>query len=237
MHRFYIPAPDLRGDTLALTEPTQVHQLFRVLRMKPGDSFSVFDEEGREYSVRILEISARHVLGQVLEKLERHTELSVEVSLYQAIPKKTELFELIVQKATELGVAHIYPLITERTEKRRLSKFERLTRIATEATEQSNRLRVPVIHHPIALEAALEQVSNGYLAYEFEEQVGLLDYGKSLTQGNALQIFIGPEGGFSQKEVMLAKKTGLKTFTLGPRILRTETAATASLALLLHLCR
>ncbi len=174
---------------------------------------------------------------QRLERLVRHTEPAIRVSLYQAIPKKTALFEWVVEKATELGVSTIHPLITERTEKRRLSKFERLERIAVEATEQCNRLRVPLIHHPVSFETALSQVKNGYLAYEFAEGMDLLDYGKGLTAGGALQLFIGPEGGFGQKEVNLAKKAGIKIYTLGPRILRTETAAMASLALLLPLIR
>ncbi len=237
MHRFYLPSPDVRENILTVREAHRLHQMSRVLRMKPGDLFSFFNDKGEEHSVRVLELKRDSLIAQVLEKLERQTESLVEVSLYQAIPKKTALFELIVQKATELGVHHLYPLVTERTEKRRLSKFERLVTIAVEATEQSNRLRVPVIHHPVSFESALEQARNGYLGYEFQEQIDLLDYGKSITETGAVQIFIGPEGGFSQKEVIKAKNAGVKLFTLGPRILRTETAAMASLAQLLHLLR
>lgn len=235
MQRFYLQNPDFQKDTVTIADPRVVHQCARVLRMRAGSEFSVFDETGKEFKLRALEISSRMILGQILEPLERHTEPGLQVSLYQAIPKKTVLFEWVVEKATELGVAEIFPMVTERTEKRRLSKFERLERIAIEAAEQSGRLRVPVIHHPIAFEAALKQAKNGYLAYEFHEGMQLLDYGKSLKEAGHLALFIGPEGGFSQKEVALAEKMGVRSFSLGPRILRTETAAMASLAQLLPL--
>lgn len=235
MHRFYIPSPDITKDTLTIRDPHLLHQLARVLRIHPGDKFSFFSDAREEYSAQALEIQRDEMVAQIFEKLERRTEPTLEISLYQAIPKKTALFEWVVEKATELGVAEIFPMVTERTEKRRLSKFERLERIAIEATEQSGRLRVPLIHHPIAFEAALRQAKNGYLAYEFHEGMQLLDYGKSLTEPGHLELFIGPEGGFSQKEVALAEKTGIRAFSLGPRILRTETAAMASLAQLLPL--
>ncbi|MFH0820611.1 MAG: RsmE family RNA methyltransferase [Candidatus Peregrinibacteria bacterium] len=237
MHRFYIPSLDLTTDTVSIVDPHRVHQIARVLRMRPGELLSVFDGRGEEREIKILEVTSHQVLGQRLERLIRRTEPSVQVSLYQAIPKKTALFEWVVEKATELGVSAIYPLITERTEKRRMSKFERLERIAIESTEQCNRLRVPLIHHPISFETAFLQAKNGYLAYEFEEGMDLLDYGKALMTGNALQLFIGPEGGFSQKEVNAAKKAGIKIYSLGSRILRTETAAIASLSQLLPLIR
>lgn len=185
--------------------------------------------------MRVLEIGHRKILAQVMEPINRQTESSMAISLYQAIPKKTALFEWVVEKATELGVSAIYPLITERTEKRRMSKFERLERIAVESTEQSNRLCVPVIHHPVSLDMALEQVTNAYMAYEFAEGVHLPDYGAVLKVGGAIQLFIGPEGGFSQREVTTTQKAGVKIYSLGPRILRTETAAMASLAQLLPL--
>lgn len=237
MHRFYIPSSDLGRDTIAIIDPHRIHQIARVLRMKNGDLLSVFNDNGEEAEIRLLEVANRQILGQIMGHITRQTEPGLRISLYQAIPKKPSLFELVIEKATELGVTEIYPMITERTEKRRLGKFERLERIAIEATEQCNRTHVPIIHHPIPLETALRQVKNGYLAYEYSEAIGLTDYGQALSAGSAIGILIGPEGGFSQKEVDLAKKANVRIFSLGSRILRTETAAIAALALLLPLTR
>lgn len=232
MHRFYIPSPDIQKNTVTITDPRVVFQCGKVLRMRVGSPFSIFDETGEEHSVSILEIDRHKILCQVTATLARATESAVKISLYQSIPKKPALFELVVQKATELGVSEIYPLITGRTERHRMTKFERLSAIAMEAAEQSNRTRVPLIHHPIDLEDAVERAENGYMAYEFEAGTFLYEYHQELRKKAAVQIFIGPEGGFSQDEINLAKKAGIKLFTLGPRTLRTETAAIASLAFL-----
>ncbi|MFH1012146.1 MAG: RsmE family RNA methyltransferase [Candidatus Peregrinibacteria bacterium] len=233
MHRFYLERPDICRGTVTITDPRIVHQAGKVLRMRPGDSLSVFDQKGQEQSLCVLEIDKRKLLCQIIEPIFRDTEPSIAISLYQAIPKKVALFEFVVQKATELGVSHIYPLITERTEKRRLGKFERLSAIVMEAAEQCNRTRVPVIHHPVSFETALAQVTHGYMAYEFDKSKSLLNYGSALKEGRAIQLFIGPEGGWTQKEVDLAERAGVHRFHLGPRTLRMETAAIASLALLL----
>jgi 16S rRNA (uracil1498-N3)-methyltransferase len=233
MHRFHIPLPDISKKVLTITDRQLLHQLNKVLRMKPKDFFTVFNNKNDEWKVCILELDRKHCLGQVVEPLFRNTEPSIEVSLYQAIPKKPVLFELIIQKATELGVSSIYPLITERTEKRRLGKFERMTAIAREATEQSGRLKIPMIRHPVSLAMALEQVTNAYVAYEFEDKKFLSDYGQFLYESGTTQIIIGPEGGFTNAETDAMKKAHVRSFSLGPRILRLETAAVVTLGLLL----
>lgn len=232
MHRFYIESPDIQENLLSITDRRIVHQLGKVLRMWKGDKFSVFDEKGREWSVEIIDLNRHQALTNVLEEVKNQSEAKVKVALFQAIPKKPALFELVVQKATELGAAEIYPLITERTEKRRLGKFDRLFKIAMEATEQCGGTRIPLIHHPVALENIPTLLTRAYVAYEYAKGKGLLDYQEQFKEGE-LQIIIGPEGGFSEKEIGILKKAGVKTFTLGPRILRTETAAIAALSLIL----
>ena len=232
MHRFYLQSPAIKNKLITITDKRIVFQVGRVLRMRTGDHFSIFDEKQKEFIVKILEINRRQLLGNIIEVLKKCTaEPSVEVSLYQAIPKKTALFELIVQKATEIGVSHIYPLITKHTEKRRLTKFERLFSIAMEATEQCGRRKIPIIHHPVVFEEIVPTLTNGYLAYEYETKKYLADYKKNLLKNNELQILIGPEGGLSQKEIDIAKKGGVNLFTFGPRILRTETAAITALGI------
>ncbi len=233
MHRFYIPEPQVDGDTVIIKDGSRIHQMSKVLRMKTGSVFSVFDENGKEFSVLIEEINRKKVIGKKKDDIKRETESKLEVSLYQAIPKKTDLFELIVQKATEIGVTQIFPVITERTEKRRLSKFERLQRIAIEATEQSNRTKVPVIRHPVDLIDALPKMSNAYLGYELEKTKNIFEYLPEIKKAKELQLIIGPEGGLSHKEIEAAQKAKVNVFTMGPRILRTETAAISALSIML----
>jgi 16S rRNA (uracil1498-N3)-methyltransferase len=130
-------------------------------------------------------------------------------------------------------VSEIFPLVTERTEKRRLSKFERLNLIAMEAAEQCGRMKIPVIRHPANYDEIIGKLSNGFIAYEYEGTRHLSDYEKDLQSAKEIQVIIGPEGGLSEAELELAKASKVKPFTFGPRILRTETAAIAALSLIL----
>jgi 16S rRNA (uracil1498-N3)-methyltransferase len=231
VHRFYLESPSIKNNLLTITDKRIVHQVGKVLRMWKEDQFHIFDEKGNEFLMEIIDINNRKILANVTESVKNKTEPKIEVSLYQAIPKKPALFELIIQKATEIGVTAIYPLITERTEKRRLTKFEQREKIAMEAAEQSGRLCVPAIHHAVNYDDVIKKLKNAYIAYEYEDKKFLSDYDLSKTK--ELQIIIGPEGGFSEKEIERAEKAGAKPFTFGPRILRTETAAIAALSLVL----
>lgn len=233
MHRFYLPSPDIHKDVVDIRDPRIVFQLTKVLRLRKGERFRIFDETGKEWVVQALEADRKRVVGNLIETVEEQTEPEFDVHLYQAIPKKTALFELVIQKATEIGVNHIYPLITQRTEKQRLSKFDRLMTIATEATEQSHRKKIPFLHHPVTFESAISKIKNAYIAYEYEEQKMLNRYLNEMRKEKTIHLFIGPEGGFDQKEIDFAQKQGARLFTFGPRILRTETAALAALSLIL----
>ena len=204
----------------------------KVLRMKQGKRFSVFNDLEREWLIEILEIDRRKVIGNVIEPIQRNTEPDLEVHLYQAIPQKTALFEMVIQKATEIGVSHIYPLITDRTEKHRLSKFDRLMTIAIEASEQSSRTKIPVIHHPVNFNDEVKK-ENSYVAFEYEEKKSLQDYMPRIKKEGMARIFIGPEGGFEQKEIDYAISKKANLFTFGPRILRTETASISALSIIL----
>jgi len=233
MQRFFISNPDVVSKILTIQDNRIVHQMNKVLRMKAGSLFSFFDDNGKEMKADVLEINKKFVTANVQEIIERNSESPISVSLYQAIPKKPALFELVVQKATELGVKHIYPLVTERTEKRHINKFERLYSIAVEATEQCGRTSVPIIQHPVDIMNVMPKLSNAYVAYELEKSRNLMEFADEISKNKQADIFIGPEGGFSQKEIDVALKTGAKMFGLGPRILRTETAAIATLSLIL----
>lgn len=232
MHRFYLPSLAFKSDFLEITENRILHQTSKVLRMWKDDFFRVFDGK-KEWQVQIVEINKRRMVVKKIQELHNKAEPKVKVSLYQAIPKKPALFELVVQKATEIGVSEIFPLITERTEHRRMSRFDRLQLIAMEATEQCGRMNIPLIHHPVNYDEVIGKLSHGFIAYEYEGTRYLADYEKELKGAETIQLIIGPEGGLSESELELAKASSVKPFSLGPRILRTETAAIASLSLLM----
>lgn len=232
VHRFFLPSLSFSRDHLEITENRIVHQAGKVLRMWKDDFFRIFDDQ-KEWQVQIEEINKRRILVRKVQEVVNKAEPKVKVSLYQAIPKKPALFELIVQKATEIGVSEIFPLITERTENRRMSKFERLHLIAMEAAEQCGRMSIPVIRHPVNYDEIIGKLSNGFIAYEYEGTRYLADYVKVLKNAKEIQVIIGPEGGLSESELSLARKSSVKPFTFGPRILRTETAAIAALSLMM----
>ena len=200
--------------------------------MKAGDLFYFFDGK-KEWQAQIIEIQKREVNANVLEEIKNDREPELKVKLYQAIPKKPALFELILQKATEIGVSEIYPLITERTENRKLHKFDRMENILIEATEQCRGIKVPLLHHPITLEEAVKNEKNSFLAYEYEEKNAFKKHQTAIGKMKELGVFIGPEGGWSQQEIDFCTKKGVKTFGMGKRILRTETAAISALSLIL----
>ncbi len=233
MQRFYLESPLTTGKTLEITDKRVVWQAGKVLRMWKGDRFRVFNDEGHEMIAEIVDLDKRHILVNLTDEIVNNSEPRLIVNLYQAIPKKPALFELVVQKATEIGVSAIYPLITDRTERQRTAKFERVQAIAMEAAEQSGRLKIPFIHHPVNFESVIGKIGNALIAYEFEDKKFISDYRAIIEGSKELSIFIGPEGGFSEKEISLAEKSKVHPFTFGPRILRTETAAISALSLVL----
>jgi len=232
MQRFYLPTLGFKGDVMSIDDSRVVHQCCKVLRMRPGDHFRLFDG-AMEFEVEVLEISKKVLLVKKNLLFQNEADPVLEVSLYQAIPKKPALFELIVQKATEIGVSEIFPLVTERTENRRLAKVERLALIAMEAAEQCGRLRVPTIHSPVIFNDAIHDARHAFMAAVSESQKTLQDFRADFEGEGPIQLFIGPEGGFSSGELTLAQSKAIQCFSLGNRILRTETAAMSSLSLML----
>jgi len=233
MHRFYIPNPNIENGILDIKESDIVYQASKVLRMHVGSELSIFNDAQQEFKAEISNMDRHIVSVKIIDEIKRDTEPKLKIHLYQAIPKKTALLELVIQKATEIGVSHIHPMITKRTEKRQLGKFERLKTIAKEAAEQSRRLSVPVIHKPIEFKETIKGVKNTYIAYENEKSKMLNELLQGIDNAGEAHILIGPEGGFDNEEIDFATKNNAKLFGLGSRILRTETASIASLSLIL----
>ncbi|KKP38860.1 MAG: hypothetical protein UR28_C0012G0039 [Candidatus Peregrinibacteria bacterium GW2011_GWF2_33_10] len=243
IHRFFLPSECFQKDKVLIMEKELCHQMVNVLRLKIGENVVLLDNQGFEYESEIKSLNKNLVQFDVLLKKKNGNEAKYDVFLYQAITKKLETFELIAQKATELGVKGIFPLVTERTLRDFLPKKDRLEKIMKEASEQSERGFIPLLFDPIKFEDAVEKVSKdknvlNLFCYERENSPltpqPLSHSLKREGQGEnfGINIFIGPEGGFSDKEVNLVKSCSEKfqIISLGKRILRTETAAIVALA-------
>ena len=240
MSRFFIEKDQIFSDHVVITGEDVKH-IRNVLRLSQGDIVTVCDGAGTDYSVRIAEMDPARVKAEILQSAPNRNEPPIEVTLYQGLPKSDKM-ELIIQKGVELGVTSVVPVYTERTvvklesRKDEERKTERWQRIAFEASKQCNRGIVPKIGMPVAFKKALELSAADHLRiipYE-KEAVHRL---KSCIPANNIEkaaIFIGPEGGFSDKEIETAEALGVLPVTLGPRILRTETAGMAVLAIIMY---
>jgi 16S rRNA (uracil1498-N3)-methyltransferase len=218
-HRAY--SPGLTG-VLPLEEG---RHLVEVLRAGVGDRFTVFDES-REALAEVVDLGPP-VRYRILEERRPEREVGVEVVLYVALLKGDKLSE-VVRAATELGATRIQPLITRHSVPKEMGegKLRRLKAIAKEAAKQSGRLRVPEVLPPIPLKAVPE-VEQGLVAHVGARALvrEVLDLNRNLS------LAVGPEGGFAEEEVALLKERGFAPVSLGRRILRAETAATALLAI------
>lgn len=216
------------GTSLSLDKVASNH-LLRVLRLRQGDEFILFNGDGCEYPSK-LEISAKTAIAQINDVRETTRESCLQLHLYQGI-SKGERMDFAIQKAIELGVSEITPVFCERTvvslKGDRLSKKQQHWQgIAISACEQSGRNRIPAIHPAQTFSQALA-ADNTQLKLMLDptadQQLASLQ-----PEDNTLSIYIGPEGGFSDNEIVQAQSNQLRGINLGPRILRTETAALAA---------
>ncbi|MCK8825151.1 16S rRNA (uracil(1498)-N(3))-methyltransferase [Fuchsiella alkaliacetigena] len=239
-HHFFVEADNIDQEQVVITGDDVAH-ITKSLRLESGDQLSVADGEGNKYLVEIVETKPELVITEIKEELEIKVEPELEVTILQGLPKSKKM-DLIVQKCTELGVAKIIPLETARSvvklkPKKAQRRCQRWQKIAEEAAKQSGRAKIPQIGELRDFSQAqtlIEEYELVFLAWEEEEAVTLQNALKGLSFPQKILIIIGPEGGFSAQEVAQAKRWGAKVVSLGPRILRTETAAIATLSMLLY---
>jgi len=241
MHKFFVPKKNIDGNN-AIIDGEDVKHIYRVLRLQIGDKVSVNNSEGKEYIGEITSIDKKEVNINLLEENAINNESPVEVYLFQGLPKSTKM-DLIVQKNTELGIKAITPIITKRVEVKSelkdLKKVDRWNKIALEASKQSKRSLVPQINAPMEFELLLDQLKHMDLVvvpYENQEGYGIkkLIQNIEINKINKVAIVIGPEGGFEEDEIIKLKEIGAEVVTLGPRILRTETAGFVCLSLIMY---
>ncbi len=212
--------------------------MVRSLRMKPGEKAVLCAGTGKDFLCTVLDCRQDGALVRVDEVRASRGEPAVFVTVCQCWPKGDKL-ETVVQKSVELGASEIWPLESARCvsrpdRKAAERKTARLQKIALEAAQQSGRGAVPKVLFPAALKQALETAAEqGEILFCYEE--GTASLREALKNaGNRLFLFIGPEGGFAPEEAAFAEKRGAKLLTLGPRILRTETAPLAALSAILY---
>ncbi len=236
--RIYQPIPLASGQTFELDAQATVH-LTKVLRLRAGDALVVFNGKGNgeddgEFAARVSAVGRRSASIEIGEFASRSLESPLELVLLQGI-SRGERMDYTVQKAVELGVSRIVPVLTERTvvnlkgdrqEKRR----EHWQGVVNSACEQSGRNRVPVVMPLVPFAAALTEVPDGLkLVLHHRAQTNL---GSLPTPQGSVSLLVGPEGGLSAAEIAAAEVTGFVPLRLGPRVLRTETAALATLSVL-----
>ena len=240
-HRFYAP-PDEHDGRAVILSADETHHLVKVLRLGPGDEINVFDGHGREYACRVQTATGSSARLEIIEEVPGRVESSLRLTLAQALAKG-EKFDLIVQKATELGITRVVPLVTDHADvklkaDRREGRLDRWRRISLEALKQCGRRRLVEITNPMSVAELVnsEHASSECTVLHFSEKGGAAveDALKDATSGSAVTAVIGPEGGWSDAELELLSGHGAKAVTLGPRTLRTETAAIVAVALIQH---
>jgi 16S rRNA (uracil1498-N3)-methyltransferase len=243
--RFYAPPDEFRRGQDVMLAAEEAQHMRGVLRLKPGDEVFVFDGLGREYLCRIESLRRDAAALSILEEVEAASpESTLDLTLALAL-LKGEKFDLAVQKATELGVTKIVPVMTKlsdirlRDERDAEKRIARWRRISLEAAKQSGRARLPEIEEPLSFDSLLESTSHSghEWALMFVERGG-----QSLAQSlsasampQSLTALVGPEGGWTDEEIQQARARDWQIITLGGRILRAETAAITITTLLQHL--
>ncbi len=237
MHRFFYPHPLLVGQTVDLF--VLVHQLHAVLRLQAGDQITLLDRQGNEFLTEIRQLARDQAQGLVLQQQQAKGEPAVQLTLYQC-SLKADKFEWVLQKGTELGVTRFVPVISQRSIVRPaaalLKKYDRWQSILREAAEQCGRGRVPVLEEPLGWAAATQQAQGlRVLPWEAsgDRHASLVRYLKDQVGVTAINLLIGPEGGIAPDEVGMASAHGWQVVSLGPRILRAETAAIASVTIVM----
>jgi 16S rRNA (uracil1498-N3)-methyltransferase len=269
--RFYSPPEDIGDSSIALSTD-ETHHLTHVLRMTPGDHAFVFDGSGHEYQCTFRGIIDNRAHLEITEALSDSVESPLQLTLAQALAKG-EKFDLIIQKATELGVSRIVPLMTRYADVKLddqliTRRLERWQRISLEALKQCGRRRLVEIPAPLTLPQFLDEVAHTDVAHAASENVAqaaslraessetpgrklaacatlllfserggvaITEALEGLPRSASIIALVGPEGGWSDDELALADQHGAKPVSLGPRVLRTETAAVVAITLIQHL--
>ncbi|MDP3962360.1 MAG: RsmE family RNA methyltransferase [bacterium] len=229
-HRFYVSETIRNTNQVRIVSAEVVDQTMRVLKIKPGREIIIFDNTGFDYEVVIIGYDNYTILGEIKKKSVNKVLPKIEVHLFASIVKKSN-FEWIVEKATELGVSSITPIISARSEKKDLN-MERLKKISIEASEQSGRGTLPTINEIMDFEDSLAcaKEKNGAMLVAFHTEGEALKNEDLQGDGETVSAFVGPEGGWTPEEIEMFHKNNILVRNMGPQVLRAETAVVAALS-------
>ncbi|EOD00804.1 16S rRNA (uracil(1498)-N(3))-methyltransferase [Caldisalinibacter kiritimatiensis] len=240
MHRFFVDKENIKENKVFIVGEDVKH-ITKVLRLGVDDTVVLCDKEKNDFTAKISRIEKDYIECEVLKKTKSNSEPPVEIVLYQGLPKSAKM-DLIIQKCVELGVTKIVPVLTTRTvvkiknTNKEQKKISRWQKISEQAAKQSRRGIIPEIGNVMTFEEMISNIKNdefSLVPYEDENRIGLKDILKKYN-GKRVNIVIGPEGGFDESEVNKLKKIGAHIVSLGPRILRTETAGFTTIAVIMY---
>ncbi len=236
MRRFYIDKSAIKAGKIMISGK-EAHHIKDVIRLKPGDRFIGLDGAGKSYTLRITEIGAG-VKAEIEKVSSRHID-TPNILLACALPKKSKI-DYIIEKATELGVTDIVPMVTSHTivkvdKVSGLNKHRRWKSLALEASKQCGRDTLPTIHGVTDFKDVMKLIEkldykNRLIPYVCESALHIKDALSKKQDSTA--VFIGPEGDFSKEEIALAEEYGFKTVSLGELVLKVDTAAIFAISLI-----
>ena len=245
MIRLFLSPKELTSQEI-LIHGENAHYISSVLRVQTGDMLTIFDGQGNRYICMINKIHKKEVIVEKIKKEAYSAESPILIALAQGIPKGDKM-DFIVQKSTEIGVKKIIPLVTERSQVQHTAKTERWRKIALSASQQSGREKIPDIEEPVSFKeffnppiplltkgdegGLYDKTFRGIIFSEEEKNQNLKKVLKNFEGSATITLLIGPEGGFSDTETKIAVEKGFIAASLGPRILRTETAALSAISI------
>jgi len=232
MSRFFCPSANFKTPVISITTSEEIHHIKNVLRLKKGDVLHIFNGRGEEAAGKIHSLSNNAVDVKIEYKIPAMHTKTTRVILACAVPKKAK-FETIIEKCTELGIDQIFPIQTKRTEVKIKAdqipqKLKRYQSIVINAAKQSHRRELPIINAPLKFEHFLTQLhpdSTSLIACLQKGQKPLLSVLEKLPTPKTINFLIGPEGDFTLEEVASAQKAGCIPVSLGPTVLKVDTAA------------
>ncbi len=242
MHHFFVDRSQVKDGTIYI-EGSDFNHMKNVLRIRQGEKLKISDGGNAAYTCALGEYKEHMAVCTILGKEESYVELPSEIYLFQGLPKADKM-ELIIQKAVELGVTAVIPVMTSRSvvkldKKKEESRLKRWNSIAESAAKQSGRLVLPKVEQVLSFQEAavrMEALTHRLIPYELCE--GMEETRRRISKiqpGDSIGMMIGPEGGFEKEEIACALEHGMEPITLGGRILRTETAGMSLLSVLMFL--
>lgn len=238
MSKFFVDKNQIIEDKIYLDRENAKH-ILNVLRCKIGEKIEVSSGDGFDYLCEIEEIKNKEVIVKIIDCFGNESEPKTKITIYQGLPKG-EKMELLIQKCVEIGVDKIVPVNTDRTivklSGKEDKKVDRWNKISESASKQSRRGKIPIIEKIVSFKQAIEICKENdinIIPYEKEKEKSLKSVIKQF-KGEKIGVFIGPEGGFSEKEINMAIENNILPITLGKRILRTETAGMVATTILLY---